>query len=59
MKRNEFVRSLTHRGCCLHRHGSRHDIYANPHKGRKAPIPRHPEIKDSLARLIKRQLGID
>jgi predicted RNA binding protein YcfA (HicA-like mRNA interferase family) len=59
VKRNEFVRFLAHRGCYLHRHGSRHDIYANPRNGRKAPVPRHPEIKDSLARLIERQLGLE
>ena len=59
MNRNEFVRTLVRRGCYLHRHGSRHDIYANPRNGRKAPVPRHLEIKDSLARLVERQLGIE
>lgn len=59
MKRNEFVRSLVQRGCFLYRHGSRHDIYANPRNGRKAPIPRHAEIKDSLIKLIEKQLGLE
>jgi mRNA interferase HicA len=58
VKRNEFVRSLARRGCYLHHHGSRHDIYANSQNGRKAPVPRHPEIRDSLARLIETHLGI-
>jgi hypothetical protein len=40
------------------RNGKRHDIYANPVTGRKAPVPRHPEIKGSLARLIEKQLGV-
>ncbi len=59
MKRDELVRSLVKRGCYLHRHGSRHDIYANPRNGRKAPIPRHAEIKDSLIKLIEKQLGLE
>ncbi|RKY06755.1 MAG: hypothetical protein DRP65_11360 [Planctomycetota bacterium] len=40
------------------RHGSRHDIYVNPGTDRQTPIPRHPEIKNSLVALIKKQLGI-
>jgi hypothetical protein len=30
MKRAQFVKELTAAGCYLKRHGSRHDIYANP-----------------------------
>jgi hypothetical protein len=45
-------------GCILHRHGGRHDLYLNPATGRKAPVPRHTEIKDSLCRLIRQQLGL-
>ncbi|HUT86761.1 MAG TPA: type II toxin-antitoxin system HicA family toxin [Candidatus Heimdallarchaeota archaeon] len=58
MKRGDFIRSLAKRGCYLYRHGKRHDIYANPRTGRKAPVPRHPEIKESLVRLIEHQLGV-
>jgi predicted RNA binding protein YcfA (HicA-like mRNA interferase family) len=58
VNRNGFVRSLVKRGCHLLRNGKRHDIYAHPVTGRKAPVPRHPEIKDSLARLIEKQLGV-
>lgn len=58
MKRGGLIRSLVRRGCYLQRHGARHDIYANPTTGRKAPVPRHPEIRESLVRLIERQLGI-
>ncbi|MBT7702087.1 MAG: type II toxin-antitoxin system HicA family toxin [Verrucomicrobia bacterium] len=58
MKRGNFIRSLVKRGCHLHRHGKRHDIYANPVTGRRAPVPRHPEIKESLVRLIDKQLGL-
>lgn len=59
MKRSEFVRELTQAGCQLLRHGARHDIYANPANGRRAPVPRHTEIRNSLCRLIRRQLGLE
>ena len=59
MKRREFIRELERMGCELHRHGSRHDVYRNPANGRKAPVPRHREVSDSLCRLIRRQLGLE
>jgi len=59
MKRTELLRLLVANQCCLGRHGGNHDIYMNARNGRKAPIPRHAEIKDSLVRLILRQLGIE
>ncbi|MEW6201367.1 MAG: type II toxin-antitoxin system HicA family toxin [bacterium] len=58
MKRHEFIRELVDEGCYLKRHGANHDIYVNPNNGKKAPVPRHSEIKDSLCRLIRKQLGI-
>ena len=36
----------------------KHDIYMNPKNRRKAPVPRHSEIKDSLCELIRKQLGL-
>ncbi|MDP6037624.1 MAG: type II toxin-antitoxin system HicA family toxin [Candidatus Latescibacteria bacterium] len=59
MKRRQFVRDLRRAGCLLKRHGSGHDIYINPQNGRQSPVPRHSEIKDSLCRLIKKQLDIE
>lgn len=59
MKRRAFLRELRRAGCYLKRHGSRHDLYTNPENGRVAPVPRHTEIKNSLCRLIRRQLGLD
>jgi hypothetical protein len=59
MKRQQFVQELEQRGCILKRHGKRHDIYRNPANSRTAAVPRHVEIKDSLCRLIRRQLGIN
>jgi mRNA interferase HicA len=58
VKRHELIRELQKAGCSLKRHGKRHDIYLNPKNGRKAPIPRHTEIKNSLCELIRRQLGL-
>jgi hypothetical protein len=45
-------------GCVLKRHGAKHDIYLNPANGRKTAVPRHTEIRGSLAAAIKRQLGL-
>ncbi|HOJ29112.1 MAG TPA: type II toxin-antitoxin system HicA family toxin [Spirochaetota bacterium] len=53
------MQELIKEGCFLKRHGANHDIYVNPSNGKKAPVPRHAEIKDSLCKLIRKQLGID
>jgi hypothetical protein len=58
MKRQQFIRELEQAGCVLKRHGKRHDIFNHPANGRSAPVPRHTEIRDSLCRLIRRQLGL-
>ncbi|MDZ4369103.1 MAG: type II toxin-antitoxin system HicA family toxin [Afipia sp.] len=54
MKREELLAA----GCLLLRHGGRHDIYLNPETGQKQPIPRHREIDDTLAKHIRKYLGI-
>ncbi len=58
MKRNMLIKELVKEGCYLRRHGKKHDIYVNPKNGKKAPIPRHSQIKESLCKLIRWQLGI-
>jgi len=58
LKRKAFLRELAQKGCVFHRRGGNHDLYRNPQNGRKAPVPRHTEIKDSLCELIRRQLGL-
>lgn len=58
MKRGELIHLLIKQQCHLHRHGANHDIYMNPRNGRKSPVPRHSEIKDSLVKLIFKQLDI-
>ena len=49
---------LVDEGCILKRHGKNHDIYINPQNGKKAPVPKHKEIKNTLCELIKKQLFI-
>ncbi len=56
MKRSDFIRELDADGCFLKRHGKKHDIYMNPQNDKKAPVPRHSEIKNTLCEIIKNQL---
>ncbi|MCX7405683.1 MAG: type II toxin-antitoxin system HicA family toxin [Planctomycetia bacterium] len=56
MKRVDLIRSIEAGGCVLVRHGGRHDWYRNPATGVSQPVPRHREIKESLARRIIRLL---
>jgi len=58
MKRDDLIRQLTSQGCVLSRHGARHDIYLNPTTDQKQPVPRHAEIDDTLAKHIKKYLGL-
>ncbi|MGB9595984.1 MAG: type II toxin-antitoxin system HicA family toxin [Candidatus Poribacteria bacterium] len=58
MRRIDFIRELEDSGCQLERRGSRHDIYINTRNGRKAPVPRHSEIKPTLCNLIRKQLKL-
>jgi predicted RNA binding protein YcfA (HicA-like mRNA interferase family) len=56
MKRVDLIRSIEAGGCVLVRHGGRHDWYRNPATRVSQPVPRHREIKESLARRIIRLL---
>lgn len=56
MKRIDLIRVVKRNGCVLIRHGSKHDWYQNPESKVSQPIPRHREIKESLARHIIRLL---
>jgi len=58
LKRHELIGHLKNHGCLLDREGSRHTIYTNPANGAKAPVPRHAEIDNRLARKICQQLAI-
>lgn len=59
MKRGHFIKMIVNEGCYLKRHGKKHDIYKNPKNGKQAPVPRHPELKETLCELILKQPGIN
>jgi mRNA interferase HicA len=59
LKRFALIQLLELEGCYLLRHGKKHDLYVNPKNGLRQPVPRHSEVKDSLVRIILRDLGIE
>ena len=56
MKRTDLIREIEEMGCILLRHGGRHDWYQNPVTKSAQPVPRHREIRDSLAKHILKML---
>ena len=56
MKRRDLIRELEKMGCVLIRHGAKHDWYQNPRTKMSQPVPRHREIKESLAKHIIKML---
>ncbi|HEV3255327.1 MAG TPA: type II toxin-antitoxin system HicA family toxin [Gemmataceae bacterium] len=58
MNRRQLERHLRARGCLLHHHGGKHDIWLNPLNLAQAPVPRHRKIKRGTVRGICRILGI-
>lgn len=58
MKRYEVLEHLRRHGCVLDGEGGRHSIFRNPLNGAKAPLPRHGEIDNLLAKKICEQLRI-
>jgi mRNA interferase HicA len=56
MKRKDLIRAIEKMGCILIRHGGRHDWYQNPETKISQPVPKHNEIKDSLAKHILKLL---
>jgi predicted RNA binding protein YcfA (HicA-like mRNA interferase family) len=57
MKRRELIRRFNAIGCVLVRRGGKHDWYQNPSSKVAQPVPRHTEIKDTLASHILKQLS--
>ncbi|MCG6940646.1 MAG: type II toxin-antitoxin system HicA family toxin [Thiohalocapsa sp.] len=57
MKRRDLIKRLEAMGCVLIRHGGRHDWYHNPATKESQPVPRHREIRESLARQIIKKLS--
>ena len=58
MKRRQLLQYLKRHGCELRREGANHSIYRNAATGDTAPVPRHAEVANSLARKICKDLGI-
>jgi len=52
MKRTKRIKKIEQMGCVFIRHGKKHDWYQNPATKVAQPVPRHREIKDSLANHI-------
>lgn len=57
MKRRELIKKLERNGWWLMRNGANHDVYTNGEKSE--PIPRHSEIKESLAKAIIKRQGLE
>ena len=56
MKRRDLIKLLEKNGWYLKRNGGNHDLYTDGN--RIEPIPRHPEIKERLAKFIIKKLGL-
>lgn len=56
LKQRELIKKFTDAGFKFERHGGEHDIYK---RGKdEEQIPRHREIKESLARALIRKWGL-
>jgi len=58
MKRRDLIRHLEAHGCELLREGGRHTLYANRAEQKTSAVPRHQEVKTTIARKICRDLGV-
>lgn len=57
MKRLDLIRAIEKMGGVFIRSGGKHDWYQNPITKVAQPVPRHREIRESLAKHIIRMLG--
>lgn len=56
MKRRELLKLFKKAGWYLLRNGASHDIYTN---GKDiVPIPRHPDVRESLAKGLIKKWGL-
>ena len=56
MKQRDLIKRLEEAGFRFDRHGGNHDIYVRGSDTEK--VPRHKEIKESLAKGILRKWGL-
>jgi len=59
MKRKELEKRLRIAGCFLKREGSSHSLWINPKTGVIEAVPRHVEIKEPLAKKIRKRLDAE
>jgi predicted RNA binding protein YcfA (HicA-like mRNA interferase family) len=58
MKRRDLLKHLHANGCELLREGGRHSVYWNPRNRKTSAVPRHNEIRNSLAKRICKDLEV-
>ena len=58
MKRNVLLKHLKKNECTLSREGANHSWYINSINGKRAPVPRHPDINEITVLHICKQLEI-
>ena len=58
MNKRRLDQDLRSRGCYLYRQQGPHEIWVNPDTERRAPIPKHRELKLGTALAICRQLKV-
>jgi predicted RNA binding protein YcfA (HicA-like mRNA interferase family) len=56
VKRNDFINILKDKGVVFFKHGSKHDIFIHKDTGKKIPIPRHVEIKNTTVSEILKEI---
>lgn len=54
----DFLSELRGAGCYLKSRDSRHHIFVSTKNGKVIPVPHHPEIRETLAVAIRKQLGL-
>ncbi len=59
MKRRKLERKLRIAGCYLKSEGASHSLWVNPKNGVIEAVPRHSEIKESLAKKILKNLDAE
>jgi len=59
VKRVDLIKKIKKMGCVRVRSRGKHDWYTNRNTGVSQPIPRHREIKESLAKHILKMLAHD
>lgn len=55
VKRRDLIKELEHAGFTC-KGGANHDVYEKP--GYRTAVPRHREIKETLAGIIRKQAGL-